>query len=252
MNIVEDIYLKNSNRKLINSNMRERGLISMSEMIQQKRKNGRKGFIFEFKRRSPSGFHSEFIREPDTFMKDIGRFADAISVLTEPDNFLGSIQDGLFLQVLGKPMLMKDFIDRREMIDSGYNAGFDAFLLISDFLSEDQIYDLAEYGINRGMDVLVEFHSMDAFQKIPDMERMMVGYNRRNLKTLQMEPDEQSAIDLMKSRRSIRVLESGMDISNIHKLIRMPFDAYLIGTSVLNDRNFLNEIKEIEGNYHDE
>lgn len=252
MNVVETIYKNNGNRKIIESNMRRREIISMSRTLSEKRKKGKKVFIFEFKRKSPSGFSGEIIRKPQEFMSEIGKSADAISVLTEPENFLGSFEDGIVLQDLQKPMLMKDFVDRKEMIDAGFRAGFDAFLLISDFLSEEKIYELASYGMDRGMDVLVEFHSAEGYEKIPYMDGIMIGYNRRNLRTLKMEPEEEIAIDLMKSRKCIKVLESGMNILNMRKLIKMPFDAYLIGTSVLNDRNFLNEIKEIEGNYHDE
>ncbi|MGP6207559.1 indole-3-glycerol-phosphate synthase TrpC [Cuniculiplasma sp. SKW3] len=252
MNVVEAIYKNNGNRKLIGSNMRRRGIISMSKILSERKAMGRKGFIFEFKRKSPSGFSGEIIRKPQEFMSEIGKSADAISVLTEPENFLGSLEDGIILQHLSKPMLMKDFVDRREMIDSGFRAGFDAFLLISDFLSEEKIFELAEYGMEKGMDVLVEFHSEDGYARIPDMDGIMIGYNRRNLRTLKMEPAEEIAIDLIKSRKCIKVLESGINVSNMRKLIEMPYDAYLIGTSVLNDPKFLKEIKEIEGNYHDE
>ncbi|MCL4344894.1 MAG: indole-3-glycerol-phosphate synthase TrpC [Candidatus Thermoplasmatota archaeon] len=252
MNTVEGIYARNSRRNMCLPERRMRETISMIDAIKEANRAGRKAMILEFKRQSPSGFRGGLVETPEEFALKIGKSADAISILTEPDHFRGSLEDGVILQKLNKPMLMKDFVDRESMVDAAYRSGFDAFLLIADFLDENRIKDLCRYGEDRGMEILVEFHSISAFQKIPEMEGVMIGYNRRDLRSLRIDPHEEEALKLMEDRAGTKILESGINRSNAEKLIKMPFDACLIGTSVLDDTNFLKEIKEIEGNYHDE
>ncbi len=252
MGTVETIYARNASRKIYTERIRERPVISMANRIIRKRSTGKKFFILEFKRQSPSGFKSTTINDPESFKERIAIYGDAISVLTEPDYFKGSIDDAVPLQDLGKPILMKDFIDRKSMIDMAYISGFDSYLLIADFLGREKLDELCKYGMEKGMEPLVEFHHMESAGKIPDDDRIIIGYNRRNLKTLTMEPDEERALSILKGRNNLKVLESGMNSSNLRRSLEMDFDAYLIGTSVLNDQNFLNEIKETGGNYYDE
>jgi indole-3-glycerol phosphate synthase len=241
MSIVEKIYTKNTLRGEIKENLRTRDVISMKHSILSRK--AEKSFIIEFKRKSPSGFKAPFTLDPVLFGNKVKEYADALSVLTEPDHFLGSLNDGTLLQNLNIPILMKDFVDREEMIESGFNAGFDAILLIADFIEERRLNELAEFARNLHLDVLIEFHDMNTLERIPDMSNVMYGYNRRNLKTLKMENDENMAIKKL-TEKNVRVLESGINRENFKDLYNMPFEAYLIGTSVLQEPDFLYEIKK--------
>lgn len=245
MSVVESIYRNNENRILITESMRTRPVISLKERI----KKGGKGLIVEYKRASPSGFSGSKFQNVNEFAVFIKNYSTAISVLSEPDYFNGALDDAVKLQSLQIPMLMKDFVDRESMILTGFNAGYDAVLLIADFLKAGLIVRLTEYAKKLGMDCLVEFHSLDSYEKIPEGENIMVGYNRRNLKTLNMEPEERSALELIKKRDS-KILESGIDSKNYRELFKMDFDAYLVGSSILKEPNFLVELKEEGNNYH--
>ena len=247
MALVDEIYRKNRTRKFELGSRRIRNTISLEETI----KKTEKGFIIEFKRSSPSGFRGNSVLTPEDFAVIVHEYADAISVLTEPDHFQGSLHDGTELQELGMPILMKDFICTEDMILAGYHNGFDAILLIADFLSGNDMEVLANYALSLKMDVLAEFHDAGALEKIPEKAGILVGYNRRNLRSLRMEPDEMNAMNLMNERKALKILESGIGRENFQELIETPYNGFLIGTSVLNEPELLKEIKEGESNYVD-
>lgn len=249
MSVVEEIYEQNRKRKLSLVNQRKRPVISLESSFRRAMDSHREGIMVEFKRKSPSGFKGGSISGIESFKALAGMGADAISVLTEPEQFMGSMEDGVMLQDLSIPMLMKDFVCSREMILSGYMHGFDAFLLIADFLDESKIDDLSTYGISLGMDVLIEFHGIESLRKIPEGKGIITGYNRRNLRTLTMEPRELEALQAMSGRKGIRILESGIDRENYPGLTGIGYDGFLVGASILNEPQFFKEIKEGGRNY---
>ncbi|MHB1439637.1 MAG: beta/alpha barrel domain-containing protein [Cuniculiplasma sp.] len=239
MNLVEKIYQRNEKREQVLVEARIRKPIPMKSKLM----DGKKNLIIEYKRQSPSGFSDPVFRNVQEFGQYAEKFADAFSILTEPAHFLGNYQYGIGLQNYNKPILMKDFVDRESMIESGYKSGFDAVLLIADFLSGEKLEQLSEYAASLHMDVLIEFHDLINLERIPTGENVMCGYNRRDLKTLAMDGREGEALDLMLDR-DVRVLESGINRENYEIFLKMPFQAYLIGTSVLKEPEFLMEIKK--------
>ncbi len=247
MNVVEQIYRKNEKRNHVSEDMRSRKPISMKNVLGAKGKK----LIIEYKRESPSGFYDPSFSSPEKFGDYVKDYADAFSVLTEPDHFAGNFTDGLSLQKFEKPILMKDFIDREEMIETSYNCGFDAILLIADFLPASRMEELAGYAESMHMDVLAEFHDREIFDRIPQGKNVICGYNRRNLRTLKMEGNEDQVVELM-AGHEVKVLESGLDRSNYRRLLKMPFDGYLIGSSVLKEPKFVIEIKKEGSDYDDE
>ena len=235
MSIVEEIYRKNSQRKLITSSMRRRGILSLTKSLIDSGKEGRHPVIAEFKRSSPSGFSIPDGMEMHVYFDKILHFGiSGISVLTEPDYFHGSYSDLLEASALNIPVLAKDFISSREMILSAYYAGADAILLIADFLSVDQIRLLSGHAIDLGLEVVTEFHSINMLEKCKPDTYSILGYNRRNLSTMQIEDETETVIARIKGMPGIKILESGLDYTNIPPIYRENFSGFLIGTSMLN------------------
>lgn len=233
MSIVESIYSMGTERKQISSSLRKRGTISMSESIRNTNRSGKMGMIVEFKRASPSGFIMERDQDPEEYFRSvISDRVSGLSVLTEPEYFKGSYNDIAGVQHLGLPILDKDFISSREMVMNAYNSGSDAILLISDFLSEYDVNDLSALSRRMGMEVLLEFHDPSALKFPEDLSGIMLGYNRRNLKTLRIEEDTKG-IELLTSYDGIRIIESGIDSSNYARINNLDCNAMLIGRAVL-------------------
>lgn len=249
---VNYIYNRAGKRKYILKNNRDREIISLKRSIEQAASRCEKHFIMEFKRGSLSGLTGTYIKNPDNFAQIVGPYANAISVLTEPEAFHGSYEDIRYMTRLGIPVLDKDFINDKRMIKSAYNSGADAILLISDFLERSQLQELCEYANSMEMDALIEFHDLNSAEKIPEMDNVIIGYNRRNLRTLKMEGEEDNGLKFIENRKEYKVLESGISGENFKEMMDKKFHSYLIGTSILIDRNFLNLIKKVRGNTHED
>ena len=245
MTIVEDIYSNNSTRDFTHGNQRKRPVISMRNEIMRSMDEGKKAIIFEFKRSSASGFKNINYNDPSEFANASKDHCNAYSILTEPKYFSGKFSDSDSFIGLDKPILMKDFIDRKVMIDKAYFENFDCILLISDFLSIDQVSELSTYAKSIGLDVLIEFHDKNRFDQIKSLEGIILGYNRRNLRTLKMEGEEEMINNLIDETENPFILESGINGENFEKINELNFDGYLIGEAVLKDKKFLREIKNL-------
>ena len=112
--------------------------------------------IAEFKRGSPSAGE---IREGASVPEIVGAYesggAAALSVLTEEQHFLGSLDDLRAARAASSlPILRKDFIvDRYQLFESAA-AGADAILLIVAALEDDDLYELHREARNLDLDVV--------------------------------------------------------------------------------------------------
>lgn len=234
MNTVSKIYDKNRKRTKYNGT-RSRGVLKLSDSILNRKSVFGISVIAEFKRKSPSGFKNSVNTDFSRYLRNvIGLGVSGISILTEPDYFSGSYEDLSAASKFNVPLLDKDFISTPEMVDSAYNAGADCILLIADFLEGRKLEELASKAESYSMEALIEFHDPESIERIPMMNNVILGYNRRNLRTLKIEGDEMKIIDTLKDKEVISVLESGLVATNIPRNIAREFDAFLIGESLLN------------------
>lgn len=234
LNVVEEIYSRNYLRTAIPFR-RTRQPLSLSRKLESVKATGHTGIIAEFKRKSPSGFsNSEFTGVEDYFnslMDD--RKVAAFSVLTEPSHFSGDYCDVTNVQKYNTPILDKDFISSKEMVDYAFNSGADAILLILDFLEAGQLYLLSEYAVHLGMESLIEFHDLELAKEIRPGKGRLFGYNRRNLKTLKMEPQEERLGEFILEKKIPLVLESGITTEYVKTHDVSVYSGLLVGTSIL-------------------
>jgi len=244
---VDEIYRRNSSRPTFEGYGRTREPMSFSAALERARMSGKLGVIAEYKRSSPSGFKNSMNQDLHSYhrkMVDAG--ADALSILTEPDFFGGRYADISQSQGMGVPLLAKDFFSSREMIDSAYRCGADAVLLIADFLPPVALKDLCSHSHSLGMEVITEFHEYYIAAGLLTSGTDMLGYNRRNLRTLTMEGKERDAIRIMKNFEGIKILESGINMENIDKVIMPGYDSVLIGEALLGNQDLINRLHEIK------
>ncbi len=236
MKTVEKIYGENKNRVLQKEDRRSRKPISLIHAIRKRSEQGELAVISEFKRRSPSGFINNSGLEVEDYVKKvISLGTDAISILTEPDYFGGSYEDIIRVNAIPVPILMKDFVSTEDMVQSGYNSGADAVLLIADFLPVDTLTKLTGAISGLGMESLVEFHSISSLDKIDRVindKSVLIGYNRRDLNSLKMEKGCKYIPDAARTYPCI--LESGIGPETMRDLPLGSFDGVLIGESILN------------------
>jgi indole-3-glycerol phosphate synthase len=229
--IVDSIYSGNNKREMLEFNMRERETISLKLTLERTEK--KPGIIAEFKRKSPSGFRNKSNTDILKYFNNIKEIIAGISILTEPQYFGGDQLDARAVQCYNKPILIKDFISSRKMVQSSFMAGGDVFLLICDFLDYRTIKDLVKYGNSLGMEALLEVHDPDRIENIFPGENVLIGYNRRNLRTLKMEDKAEDVYDRLRSYGLPLILESGITSGNIQNLNTGKYNGLLIGASIL-------------------
>ncbi|MGA1861330.1 indole-3-glycerol phosphate synthase TrpC [Deferribacter thermophilus] len=198
-----------------------------------------KRVIAEVKQASPS---LGVIKKVDV-VKQAKRYeaggAAAISVLTDKNYFNGSFE---FLRMISQevelPLLCKDFIIDKRQIDMAYINGADTILLIVALINDDLLHLLFEYAVSLGLNVLVEIHDKNEFDRVKDLGIKFLGVNSRNLNTLKIDKDV--ALDVLKSVEGdfVKVAESGIEtIHDVEKFKEAGAAMFLVGTSLMKSEN---------------
>jgi indole-3-glycerol phosphate synthase len=161
--------------------------------------------------------------------------AAALSVLTEPEFFNGSLKN--LRDARGQiplPVLRKDFIfDPWQVWESRANDA-DSFLLIVAALSDARLGELMALGRELKMEPLVEVHSGAELDRALKAGAEIIGVNNRDLKTLSV--DVKTSFELIERipDQCIAVSESGLKThEDLLRLRHAGFDAFLIGEQLM-------------------
>jgi indole-3-glycerol phosphate synthase len=199
--------------------------------------HGPNRIIAEFKRRSPSkGTIKGGADAVETARQYQRGGAAAISVLTEPDYFDGSLDDLREVRkAVALPILRKDFIIDPYQVFESAAAGADALLLIVAALTDVELKRLR--GITEdelGMDALVEVHTADEMQRAVNCGATIIGVNNRNLATFEVSIE--TSIELARDAESgtILISESGIEtVEDIRRLRAAGYRGFLIGETLM-------------------
>jgi len=193
--------------------------------------------IAEFKRRSPSKGTIKGGADAVEIARQYQRGdAAAISVLTEPDYFDGSLDDLREIrETVALPILRKDFIVDHYQVYESAAAGADALLLIVAALSDAELITLRRTTEDElGMDALVEVHTSDEMQRAVQCGATIIGVNNRNLTTFEVSLD--TSIELARGAESgtILISESGIEtVEDIRRLRAAGYRGFLIGETLM-------------------
>jgi indole-3-glycerol phosphate synthase len=162
--------------------------------------------------------------------------AAAISVLTEPDFFDGSL-DALarirsaFPHV---PLLMKDFIVDEYQLLQARAAGADACLLIAALLGEAELARLHALAKRLGLTPLVEIHDESELAVARRLGAELIGVNNRNLATFEVSLDVARRLAAAAWAGPVLIAESGIESSaEINELASLGYKGFLVGTSLM-------------------
>lgn len=204
--------------------------------------------IAEMKKKSPS---AGLLRQPYDPAKIASAYekagAAALSVLTERDLFEGELPDiGKARSACRLPVLRKDFIiDPYEIPESRAN-GADAVLLIADMLDPKLLIELAELCRAYGMEPLVEIFTEEALEVALSTSAKLIGINTRNLRTLEMRPDNIIALSPQVPADRYVIAESGIKTpADVERLRSMPIFAMLVGESLLRQPNLETAARQL-------
>ncbi|WP_406669867.1 indole-3-glycerol-phosphate synthase [Methanolobus sp. ZRKC4] len=176
--------------------------------------------------------------------------AVAISVLTEPGFFHGSISN---LEAVRKnvilPVLRKDFIIDKIQFNETES---DLILLIAGLL-EGNLSEMVNAAIAKGLEPLVEVHDEKELEEALKTKTRLIGINNRNLSTLEIDLNTTLKLapivkefDRNNNSNHIIISESGIhSTDDIRKVMDAGADAVLVGTSIIKSGEMYSKTKEL-------
>lgn len=161
--------------------------------------------------------------------------AAALSILTEPDYFQGSLENlRLASENTSLPCLRKDFIlDELQILEARAHRA-DAILLIVAALEQPDLEGLAAKARAHELDVLCEAHDEEELQRALDAGCDLIGVNSRNLRTFQVDLNTPLRLAGRFPKGVLAVAESGIgSATDISELREVGYEAFLIGESLM-------------------
>tara|TARA_B100001029_G_scaffold177460_1_gene182205 strand:+ start:2613 stop:3359 length:747 start_codon:yes stop_codon:yes gene_type:complete len=235
-NTRENLKVKKKKLSLeeIKSSLRELSLPKSNFKSNISNKN--EAIIAEIKKASPSAGIISKDFNPVSKAKDYEAFgASALSILTEEDFFLGSIE---YLKAIKKitnlPILRKDFIIDKYQIYESKLIGADCILLIVSILSDQQIEEFVEIAKKLELDYLIEVHDENELKRAELYEDALIGVNNRNLKTFEVDLDNSVRLRNLFIKNNIFIAESGIKSKkDVEYLKSNNIKVFLIGESLM-------------------
>jgi len=215
----------------------DRETLSLVEALKQRGMS----FIAEVKKASPSkGVIRESFRPAWIAQQYAAHDAAAVSVLTEPHHFQGSLETLAWIRahVTDVPLLRKDFIvDPYQLVEARAH-GADAVLLIATVLDAPQLFDLHQAATELGLSCLVEVYTLDDLDKVDFDQVQILGVNNRDLTTFEVDVQNSMRIFEHVPRSVGRVAESGLsDPETLVDLRQAGINGVLIGEHFMRAEN---------------
>jgi indole-3-glycerol phosphate synthase len=192
--------------------------------------------IAEIKRSSPSvGKINSDIDPAERAAAYEAGGARAVSVLTEPEYFSGSLADlAAARKACELPIIRKDFLSEELHLLEARAIGADAVLLIVAALAASELADLHAMAGELGLDALVEVHDEDEVGIAMDAGARIIGVNTRNLKTLEVDPGQVARVRPAIPPGVSVVGESGIKArEDVTRLEDIGVDAILVGETLM-------------------
>ncbi len=199
-------------------------------------RDGRLALVAEVKRSSPSrGAIAPGLDAAVQARAYEAAGADAVSVLTEPSRFGGSLDDLVAAAAaLRLPVLRKDFVVDPYQVWEAAAAGAAAVLLIVAALPGAALPALLDECRACGLDALVEVHDEGDLAAALAAGAVLVGVNNRDLRTLTVDPAITARLAPLVPGEALPVSESGMsDAADARRAAHAGARALLVGEALV-------------------
>tara|TARA_Y100000588_G_scaffold329483_1_gene365729 strand:+ start:9906 stop:10769 length:864 start_codon:yes stop_codon:yes gene_type:complete len=208
--------------------------------------------IAEIKRASPSkGLLNSDLDAVEQARLYARAGAAAISVLTEPDFFAGSIQDleavssSFSIDVDRPALLRKEFIWDEYQIIEARAFGADSLLLIVMLLESDVLRSLIAYTRELGMEPLIEVHDELELKNALDAGARVVGVNNRDLTTFEEDLETTERLSCLIPDEVTLVAESAIRTTDdSSRMISAGAHALLIGEALVTGDDVMKRAHE--------
>ena len=209
----------------------------------------------EIKRASPSkGIISLSACAPQQARTYALAGASAISVLTEPEWFKGSIDDLRSVRQALAGMANRPAVLRKEFIFDEYQilearlAGADTVLLIVKMLEEEELKKLYEYSLSLGMEPLVEVNNVEEMERAVELGAKVIGVNNRNLTSFEVDMETTTRLMSMVPKDTILCALSGISgPQDVKPYQQAGVGAVLVGEALMRAKDTATFISELLG-----
>ena len=203
----------------------------LSAAFERAEADGRVPVIAEVKPTSPT---TEGAREDDPVALAEGMVAGgaaALSVLTEPEHFGGSVETlERVRDAVDVPVLRKDFVVDEAQLDA---VESDVVLLIARFVGDD-LPDLLAAARDRGFQVLVEVHDREELERALDAGATTIGVNNRDLAELVVDLGTFESVAPHAPDDATLIAESGIGSrGDVRRMRAAGADALLVGSAIM-------------------
>ncbi len=224
---------------------------SFVDAIRAKRAVGRIAVIAEVKRRSPARGTLSADADPVSLAFTYAQAgAAAISVLTEPRHWGGSVADlAAVAKAVDLPVLFKDIVVDEQQLREAEAAGASAVLLIAEALDDATLASFVERAAELGLAALVEAHEHRAFARAVACGAIVVGVNARNLRApAELDRGRIDSLHGLVRAEQLLVAESGIGSADDIAALPARVDAVLVGTALMTAADpgaLLRELAEV-------
>ena len=210
----------------------------------------RPAFILECKKASPSKGLIRADFDLNAIANVYKNYASAVSVLTDEKYFQGNFE---FLpqvrEIVGQPVLCKDFMISEYQVYLARHYQADAILLMLSVLNDESYRVLADLAHSLGMGVLTETSNEQEFERALALGAKVIGVNNRNLHDLSV--DLNRVVELTQKYAAqipvdVRIIsESGIYHHNQVRELQKVAHGFLIGSSLMGDSDLNNAVRAI-------
>ena len=204
--------------------------------------------IGEIKRASPTAGDLDIGLNPAELADAYVRGgAAAVSVLTEPEAFRGSLEDLEAATGAGVPVLRKDFVvDPWQALESRA-AGADAVLVIVRVVG-DRLPELVAAVEAFGMEVLVEVHDDDDLERAASAGAKLIGVNHRDLASFEVDPARTAKLaPRMPEGATVVALSGVSQRAEVVELEASGADAVLVGEALVTAADPAAMVRRLRG-----
>ncbi len=196
---------------------------------------GRLEVIAEIKRRTPSaGTLNENVDVAAQASAYANAGACAISVLTEPGEFLGKNEDIALAARAGAPIMRKDFLVSPGQVLEARALGADGVLLLAAILPERELATMLQAANEAGLFALVEAFDQTDIKRAAEVGAKFLGVNCRNLRDLSIEFARFEQLRGFIPKGANAIAESGITSPQQFAQVRaLGYDAALIGSALM-------------------
>ncbi len=205
--------------------------------------------VAEIKRASPSAGPIAETEPADRARAYEAGGAAALSVLTEPRHFDGSLADlRAARSATSLPVLRKDFLVHPVQLIEARAEGADAVLLIAAALSDAELKAMLAAAGDLGLGVVLETHAERDLERALASEARVIGVNARDLETLEVDLERALALARRLPSDRLALLESGISTrEHVERALEAGARAVLVGEALMRSADPAGAIRELRG-----